>query len=374
LIVLWEASGRVCGKRLKSLLSALLPALEHHNHLTLQPAIRTELFSVSAATIDRLLRDVRNSQHAACGMRSPPVLRRVTHPRMDGPWRDPQPGFLHMHLTHADRRGDADRVRTLTITDMFSGWTQCATVTDWQPGAVVESLDALLGSLPFTPRGLALDENSIAAREWLMRSGTDHPIEVIHVSRGQERSRGDQAGQDPILSRLSVATSLYSSVFRGAFGHASATPCARLLASGALSDSQRVKLRDFAQSLDPFELLAQIRALNSQLRSQMNAKSRSMPQTLPAGVPNRRRSQPSLPAGPRSWSTHPNVFERAWPAIQVWLRDDPAQSAKTLLERLKRKFPGVYRDGHLRSLHRRVRVWRQRAGARGEPAHPDSAG
>jgi hypothetical protein len=38
LIVLWEASDRVCGKRLKPLLRILLPSLERHGHLKLDEA------------------------------------------------------------------------------------------------------------------------------------------------------------------------------------------------------------------------------------------------------------------------------------------------------------------------------------------------
>jgi hypothetical protein len=64
LIVLWEASDRVCGKRLKPLLRILLPALERHGHLKLDEAIRTKLLAMSAATIDRLLRAPRQATHA----------------------------------------------------------------------------------------------------------------------------------------------------------------------------------------------------------------------------------------------------------------------------------------------------------------------
>jgi hypothetical protein len=39
LIVLWEASDRVCGKRLKALLPILLAALERNGHLKLDEAI-----------------------------------------------------------------------------------------------------------------------------------------------------------------------------------------------------------------------------------------------------------------------------------------------------------------------------------------------
>lgn len=40
LIVLWEASDRVCSKRLKALLPILLPALERNGHLQLDETIR----------------------------------------------------------------------------------------------------------------------------------------------------------------------------------------------------------------------------------------------------------------------------------------------------------------------------------------------
>jgi hypothetical protein len=59
LVVLWEASDRVCGKRLKALLPVLVPALERHAHLHLDDAVRAKLLSASAATIDRMLAETR---------------------------------------------------------------------------------------------------------------------------------------------------------------------------------------------------------------------------------------------------------------------------------------------------------------------------
>src|SRR5687767_4070436 len=59
LIVLWEASDRICGKRLKVLIPTLLEALERHGHLRLDLEVRDRLLRVSAATIDRLLSETR---------------------------------------------------------------------------------------------------------------------------------------------------------------------------------------------------------------------------------------------------------------------------------------------------------------------------
>src|SRR2546430_1064470 len=55
LIVLWEAADRICGKRLKAVLPSLIAAMERHQHLTLDPAVRALVLAVSPATIDRLL-------------------------------------------------------------------------------------------------------------------------------------------------------------------------------------------------------------------------------------------------------------------------------------------------------------------------------
>src|SRR5882724_702877 len=59
LIVVWEASDRICGKRLRPLLPILVEAMERHGHLQLEQEVRTKLLAMSAATIDRALRDIR---------------------------------------------------------------------------------------------------------------------------------------------------------------------------------------------------------------------------------------------------------------------------------------------------------------------------
>lgn len=58
--MLWKASDRICGKRLKTLVPILVEAMERHGHLHLTAEIRTRLLAMSAATIDRALREVRD--------------------------------------------------------------------------------------------------------------------------------------------------------------------------------------------------------------------------------------------------------------------------------------------------------------------------
>ena len=72
LIVLWEASDRVCGKRLKAIIPTLIEAMVRHGHLTLASEVRAALLKMSAATIDRALQ----SQRERCSNRRAPDLRR----------------------------------------------------------------------------------------------------------------------------------------------------------------------------------------------------------------------------------------------------------------------------------------------------------
>src|SRR5215467_16314231 len=72
LIVVWEACDRICGKRLRPLLPILVEAMERHGHLQLVPEVRTRLLAMSAATIDRALRDIRRQAGTATRRRSAP--------------------------------------------------------------------------------------------------------------------------------------------------------------------------------------------------------------------------------------------------------------------------------------------------------------
>ncbi len=72
LIVIWEASDRVCGKRLHSLVPLLIDAMERHGHLQLAPEVRGGLLAMSAATIDRALREVRGQAEGVVARRPRP--------------------------------------------------------------------------------------------------------------------------------------------------------------------------------------------------------------------------------------------------------------------------------------------------------------
>lgn len=64
----------------------------------------------------------------------------------------------------------------------------------------------------------------------------------------------------------------------------------------------------------------------------------------------------------RTWRTREDPFEEQWPELERLLEGAPELQAKTLLDHLIERDPGRYREGHLRTLQRRVRRWRATKG------------
>ena len=176
LVVLWETSDRVCGKRLKALVPVLLPALERHGHLHLDAEVRERLQRVSASTIDRVLAEPR----AGNGRRR---TRRTNGPRIRGSvpvrtfadWKDPAPGFVEADLVaHSGDTMAGSMAHTLTITDIASGWTECIALLVRESSLVVDALDRLRVGLPFPLRGIDTDNGSEFVNDALLAFCTKH--------------------------------------------------------------------------------------------------------------------------------------------------------------------------------------------------------
>ena len=93
LIVTWEASDRICGKRLRLLVPILVEAMKRHGHVQLALEVRTGLLAMSAATMDQCLREAGGQTEGRTRRRTAPsaaVRRRVPVGTFEG-WDDPAP-------------------------------------------------------------------------------------------------------------------------------------------------------------------------------------------------------------------------------------------------------------------------------------------
>jgi hypothetical protein len=168
LIVVWEASDRICSKRLRPLLPVLVEAMERHGHLQLAQEVRAGLLAMSAATIDRALHDIRRHTGTAARRRAAPsaAIRRSVPVRTFDDWDDPAPGFVEADLvTHSGPVAKGSFVQTLVLTDIATGWTECAPLLVREQRLLTEVLSELRKVLPFALLGLDTDNDSVFMNE-----------------------------------------------------------------------------------------------------------------------------------------------------------------------------------------------------------------
>ena len=71
---------------------------------------------------------------------------------------------------------------------------------------------------------------------------------------------------------------------------------------------------------------------------------------------------PSQGRSVRTWRTRPDIFQAVWPEVEAMLERESTLEAITIFDYLCRKYEGQFKEGHLRTLQRRIKVWRARAG------------
>jgi len=300
LIVLWEASDRVCGKRLRALLPILLPALERNGHLHLREPLRQKILAMSASTIDRLLRVPRVATRLKKARRAVPALRRRVPVRTFADWNEPTPGSMEMDcVAHCGDANCGSYVNSLVLTDIASGWTESAPLVVRESGLLVETLDRIRLGLPFALRALDVDNGSEFVNESLIHYCLSHGIEltrsrpyrkndqawieqkngaVVRKLLGYRRFQGIAAAQ--AITRLYGASRLFVNFFQPSFKlaekhrqgaqvskryHPPQTPCERLLQAESLPEAAKTKLREVVSALDPLKLLEEIRAVQAYL-------------------------------------------------------------------------------------------------------------
>ena len=64
----------------------------------------------------------------------------------------------------------------------------------------------------------------------------------------------------------------------------------------------------------------------------------------------------------RNWRTRPDPFSEVWDLVRQQVEESPGLEAKTLFEWLQREYPGRYADGQIRTLQRRIKLWRAMEG------------
>jgi hypothetical protein len=407
LIVVWEAGDRICAKRLKQILAVLVASLEQHGHLKLDAEVRQRLLAMSAATMDRLLKPVREVSKGGrrrSGIRSP--LRNSIAIRTFSDWKDPAPGFFEMDfVAHCGKTVEGRHVHSLVLTDISSGWTVAAAMVVREQVLVTETLEGIRAQLPFPMLGLDVDNDSAFINETLVNYCRERGLEL---TRSRAYRKNDQAWIEQkngavvrklvgygrleglpaaaALAKLHEVARLYVNFFQPSFKlksktrdgakvrkqyHPPATPAERLLANDRVSCEGKQRLQEVFAALDPVDLLSQLREAQQRLACLEATGQTSQPPapapTIDAFVaslssawkdgeirPTHRKQRQER----RTWRTRADPFAETWPMIERWLLQQPDASAKELFLRLHASVEQPFQPGQLRTLQRKVKAWR----------------
>lgn len=410
LIQLWEAADRVCSKRPRPMIPALLPCLERHGRVALDEAPRAKLLSVSPASIDRLLAGVRVV--AGGGRRRPSgfgsAVRRSVPVGTFADWRGPAPGWVEADFVpHGGAVVSGAFARTLVLTDVATGWTECIPVVVREAEMAVHALRRARELFPFPLRGVDFDNDGMSMNDlvvgWCRAEGLDATrsrayrkndqarVEqkngaVVRRLVGYGRFEGALAGE--ALGRLHAAAWLHGNMFQPSFKlrekrregarvverhHVPEPPAARVLAHAAVTDADKARSRAVLADADPALLLAAMRAAQAELGKRVDGRGTGMARAdepEPIGLARFAASLRTAWAEGERRPARRRRCVRVKPVVRTSTLDavrdqmlarleaQPALSAVDALERLRELHPDRFRVDHLRTVQRSMKARR----------------
>ena len=176
-ILIWEASDRICGKRLKAAMPHLVESMKRNGHLDLNPEARTRVLSASAATLDRLLKPWRATVAGRRKRRRRLAPGRNIPVRTFADWNQQPPGCLEIDLVaHCGESMWGSFIYSLVATDVCTGWTEAVPLLAREQNLVVAGLEAIARQLPFPVLGIDSDNDSVFINDTLNRYCADRGI------------------------------------------------------------------------------------------------------------------------------------------------------------------------------------------------------
>jgi Integrase core domain len=304
LTVCWRLTRTPAGKRLAPMLSTLVPLLRRDGEITMTDSEAALLVSMSAASIDRHLAPERAKLFPRGRSHTKPgtLLKSQIPIRTWAQWNENTPGFVEIDLVgHEGGNSSGEFCFTLTVTDVFTGWTINRSVKNKAAIWVFEAIEYVIGQFPFPILGIDSDNGSefinhhlydycVANKITFTRSRAGNKNDGAHVEQKNWTHVRELVGYlrfdtDKELSILNEIWALdmgYTNyllaqqklVFKQRSGskvtkrHDRAmTPRARTLAYKGTADADRDRLNETMGAIAPGELYRQIGALTKQLEN-----------------------------------------------------------------------------------------------------------
>lgn len=191
--VIWLAANRLCSVRLKEAIPVWLPHYERE-YGQIPEALKDRLLGISPRSLDRLMRPVRkiHGSRGKSGTRPGTLLKhqiaiKTEHADVH------KPGVLEADtVAHCGNSLDGDFIWSLTLTDIFSGWTANRAV--WNKGYenVKQAIVNVEENLPFALTGFHTDNGGEFINHHLVRYFSERKLPV-EFSRSRPYHKNDTA-------------------------------------------------------------------------------------------------------------------------------------------------------------------------------------
>jgi hypothetical protein len=313
LITIWEASDRLCSKRLHPFIPEMIRVLKQKGELQLDASAEAKLTKLSAATIDRLLEHSRREggRKPFSTTRPGSLLKSSIPIRTFADWQENRSGFLEIDtVAHCGENLEGFYLNTLCGVDVASGWTECLPVWGKWQVRVRQAVHGIRRNLPFPLLGIDSDNGSEFINQCLLEYCSENKItftrsrpykrndschveqkngnivrRLIGYDRYASKSSSECLGRIYNLVRLYInffqpTMKLMSKTRHGAkvnkVYETALTPYQRLLKMGVLNKEKQAELAAIYRGLNPVRVLKQINDNLEQLWKLADRTNRSV--------------------------------------------------------------------------------------------------
>jgi hypothetical protein len=309
----WVTLDMPCGKRLGPYLKTIVPILEGFNELDLDNDTRDKLISMSAATIDRLMKAERRriDLKRRSGTKPGSLLKHQIPVRTFCDWDEDKPGFLEIDLVaHNGGNPRGDFCQTLDVTDIHSTWTETRAIKNKAQVWVFEALMDISCGLPFDINGIDSDNGSEFINNHLVKYCQDNEITFTRsrplrkndncfieqknytvVRKTVGYARHDTQEELDLLNEIYVHLRRYTNFFQPTMKliektrtgskikkvyDQPKTPYQRLMDCPQITEESKAKLKSEFESINPAALKRELNALVDELFKVNINKNKSM--------------------------------------------------------------------------------------------------
>ena len=300
---IWTIFDFICGKRLAPFMAEAVKKLEKHKEIDLTCQVRKKLFKISASTIDRLLKPVKDKFRIGKGRKGTKpgsLLKKAIPIRTFADWDEAKPGFVEIDLVgHDGGVASGDFIQSLNFVDIATSWDSTVACKNKAQKHVFEATRKASARFPFKILGIDSDNGSEFINGIMLRYCIENKITFTRsrayrkndscfveqknysvVRRAVGYLRYDTDQELDILNELYIHLDYYTNYFQPALKLKSKTrtgskvtkkydvaktPFRRVLASDDISIDKKKKLKNIYDKINPAELKRKISKLQDKL-------------------------------------------------------------------------------------------------------------